>query len=62
MPKRVMRERICTRRRRGRPKVINLDALQEDLQAMGIEGCRGKAQDRNSWRRTAQEAKTHVGL
>jgi hypothetical protein len=62
MPKRVMRERICTRRRRGRPKVICLDALQEDLQAMGIEGCRVEAQDRNLWRRTAQEAKAHVGL
>jgi hypothetical protein len=29
---------------------------------MGIEGWRRKAQDRDQWRRIAQEAKTHVGL
>jgi hypothetical protein len=38
MPKRVMREKIYTRRRRGRPKVRWLDDIQEDLQVMGIEG------------------------
>jgi hypothetical protein len=29
---------------------------------MGIEGWRRKAQDRDQWRRTAQEAKACVGL
>jgi hypothetical protein len=29
---------------------------------MGIQRWRRKAQDRNQWRRTAQEAKAHVGL
>jgi hypothetical protein len=62
MPKRVMREKIYTRRKRGRPKVRRLDNVEEDLREMGIEGCRRKAQDRDQWRRIAQEAKAHVGL
>ena len=62
MPKRVMREKIYTRRKIGRPKVRWLDDVQEDLREMRIEGWRRKAQDRDQWRRIAQEAKTHVGL
>jgi hypothetical protein len=59
MPKRVMREKIYTRRKRGRPKVRWLDDVQEDIRETGIEGWRRKAQDRDQWRRIAQEAKAH---
>jgi hypothetical protein len=62
MPKRVMREKIYTRGKRGRPKVRWLDDIQEDLRETGIEGWRRKAQDRDQWRRIAQEAKAHAGL
>jgi hypothetical protein len=62
MPKRVTREKIYTRRKKGRPKVRWLDDVQEDLREMEIEGWRRKAQDRDQWRRIAQEAKAHVGL
>jgi hypothetical protein len=62
LPKRVMKEKIYTRKRRGRSKVRLLDDVQEDLRAMGFEGWRGKAQDRDLWRRIAQEAKAHEGL
>jgi hypothetical protein len=51
MPKRVMREKNYTRRKRGRLKVRWLDDVQENLGAMGIEEERGKAQDRDLWRR-----------
>jgi hypothetical protein len=36
MPRRVMREKIYTRRRRGRAKVRWLDDVHEDLREMGI--------------------------
>jgi hypothetical protein len=49
MPNRVTREKFYARRRRGRPKVRWLDD-QEDVRAMVIEGCRGKARDREQWR------------
>jgi hypothetical protein len=62
IPKRVTREKIYTRRKRGRPKVRWLYDVQEDLREMGIEGWRRNAQDRDQWRRIAQEAKAHVGL
>jgi hypothetical protein len=62
MTKRVMREKIYTKRRRGRPKVRWLDDVQEDLREMGIEGWRRKAQDTDQWRRIAQEATAHEGL
>jgi hypothetical protein len=39
-----------------------LDDVQKDVREMEIEGLRRKAQDRDQWRRIAQEAKAHVGL
>jgi hypothetical protein len=62
MPKTVMREKIYTSRKRGRPKVRWLDDVQGHLQEMEIEGWRRNAQDRDQWRRIAQETKAHVGL
>jgi hypothetical protein len=42
MPKRVMREKIHTRRKRGRPRVRWLDDVQEGLREMGLKDGEGK--------------------
>jgi hypothetical protein len=42
MPKRVMREKIYTWKKRGRPNVRWLDDVQEDLQEMGLKDGEGK--------------------
>jgi hypothetical protein len=60
MPKRVMREKIYTRIKRGRPKIRWLDDVQEDLREMGTEEWRRKVEDRDQWRRIAQETKADV--
>jgi hypothetical protein len=41
MPKRVTREKIYTRRKRGKPKVRWLDDIQEDLREMGLKDGEG---------------------
>ena len=59
MPKRVMKEKIYTKRRR---RGWMVGRCSRGLRAMGIEGWRGKAQDRHLWRRISQEAKAYEGL
>ena len=47
---RMLKGRLYTTRRRGRPRMGWLDGVTEDLASMGIRGLRGSAKNREAWR------------
>ena len=50
------------KRRRGRPRRRWLDAVEEDLQVMGVSGYRAAARDRDLWRGICLDALAHTEL
>jgi hypothetical protein len=62
MPKRVLKGKLYTARRIGRPRIRWLEDMIGDLRRMGISGWMEKARNRDQWRRIVEEAKAHPGL
>jgi hypothetical protein len=62
MPKRMLRGRLHSRRKKGRPKKTWMDGVTADLRVMGVRAWRSMAADRERWRGIVQEAKAHQGL
>jgi hypothetical protein len=62
IPKKMLFGKLYATRRRGRPKTRWLDDVSTDLRKIGINERRGRARDRDVWRRIGMEAKTHPGL
>jgi hypothetical protein len=61
-PKRVFEWKAIGRRIRGRPMKRWTEDIEEDIQMMGIRGCRKFSKKRTEWRRITEKAKTHSGL
>jgi hypothetical protein len=56
MPRKILYEKIYTKRVRGRPKMRWFDDVSE------VKGCRSTERDRDAWRLLVQEARAHKGL
>jgi hypothetical protein len=57
----MMEGRLCTERRKGRPR-LRIDDVVADLRVMKIKQWTEKAEDREQWRLVVKEAKAHPGL
>jgi hypothetical protein len=61
-PKRVLVWRPVGRRIIGRPRKRWIEDFEEDLQRMGIRGCRKLCKERTEWKIITEKPKTHSGL
>jgi hypothetical protein len=62
MPKRMLKGRLYSRRRKGRPRLRWLDDVESDLKKMEVKGWKEKMRDGQQWRLVVEEAKAHPGL
>jgi hypothetical protein len=62
IPKKMLYGKLYATRRRGRTKTRWLDDVSTDRRKMGINEWRGRARDREVWRRIEMEDKAHPGL
>jgi GTP1/Obg family GTP-binding protein len=62
MPKRMLKGRLYSERRKGRPRMRLLDDVESDLKKMEVKGWKEKMRDREQWRLVVEEANAHPGL
>jgi hypothetical protein len=62
MPNRMLKVRLYSKRRKGRPRVRWLDDVESDLKKMKVKGLKEKMRNREQWRLVVEEAKSHQGL
>jgi hypothetical protein len=60
--KRMLKGRLYSKRRKGRPRMRWLDDVESDLKKMEVKGWKEKMRDREQWRLVVEEAKAHPGL
>jgi hypothetical protein len=61
MPKRMLKGRPYSKRRKGRLRMRWLDDVESDLKKMKVKGWKEKM-NREQWRLVVEEAKAHPGL
>jgi hypothetical protein len=61
IPKRMLKGRLYSKRRKGRPRMRWLDNVESDLKKE-VKGWNEKLRDREQWRLVVEEAKAHPGL
>jgi hypothetical protein len=62
MPKRMLKGKPYSKRRKGRPRMRWLDYIESDLKKMKVKGWKEKIRNRQQWRLVVKEAKAHPGL
>jgi hypothetical protein len=58
----MLKGRLYSKRRKGRPRMRWLDNVENDLKKMEVKGWKEKMRDRGQWRLVVEEAKAHPGL
>jgi hypothetical protein len=61
MPKRMLKGRLYSKRRKGRRRMRWLDDVESDFKNMELKGWK-EMRDREQWRLVIMEAKAHPGL
>jgi hypothetical protein len=62
MQKRMLKGRLHSKRRKGRPRMRWLDDVESDFKKMEVKIWKEKMRDREQWRLVVEEAKDHPGL
>jgi hypothetical protein len=62
VPKRMLKGRLYSKKRKRRPRMRWLDDVESDLRKMEVKGWKEKMRDREWWRLVVEEAKAHPGL
>jgi GTP1/Obg family GTP-binding protein len=57
MLKRMLKGRLYSKRRKGRPRMRWLDDVESDLKKMKVKGWKEKTRNRGQWRLVVEEAK-----
>jgi hypothetical protein len=62
VPKRMLKGRLYSIRRNGRPGMRWLDDVESDSKKMKVKGWKEKMKNRKEWGLVVEEAKVHPGL